>query len=137
MTEPKNNFAKQFESPLPKLIKFFTALKITAKTYRGFRVCTNTDILFCLMRENYYGIEPALLAMSMEHIIGNEETPKMREFFTEVYNDERLIIDFLNGKINRYYFARKKHLKKDKSETNNLMSTILSENGIFGLLDSL
>lgn len=128
--------ATHFSSPLPKLVRFYTALKITSQLYRPQR-STPTDILFMLLREGYYDIRSENFMAAIGHAIGDGETDKMREFFTEVYNDEQLIIDWLNKKINQYYFAKKKKLKNGKDETWHIVNAIMQENGVFGLLDTL
>lgn len=62
---------------------------------------------------------------------------EMREFFIDVYNDEQLMIDFLNGEISSRYFSKIKKSSKTEGETDALMNKIFSDNDVFGMIDDL
>ena len=62
---------------------------------------------------------------------------EMREFFIDVYNDEQLLLDFLNGEISSRYFSKIKSSSKTEDETDALMNAIFSDNKTFGMLDDL
>lgn len=62
---------------------------------------------------------------------------EMREFFIDVYNDEQLLLDFLNGEISSRYFSKIKKSSKTENETDAIMGDIFRNNKVFGILDDL
>ena len=62
---------------------------------------------------------------------------EMREFFIDAYNDEQLLVDYLNGEISVRYFSKVKNTSKTENETNALMTAIFSDNKTFGMLDNM
>lgn len=62
---------------------------------------------------------------------------EMREFFIDVYNDEQLLLDFLNGEISSRYFSKIKKSSKTENETDAVLNNIFTNNNVFGMLDDL
>ena len=62
---------------------------------------------------------------------------EMREFFIDVYNDEQLILDFLNGEISSRYFSKIKKSSRTENEADAIMGDIFRNNKVFGILDDL
>ena len=125
-----------FAKPLPKLVKLMTALRITSKTYCRGRF--NLPSVFFALNHNY---DEKLTTHQMNAIGGTsyrrETAYEMREFFIDVYNDEQLLLDFLNGEISSRYFSKIKSSSKTEDETDALMNAIFSDNKTFGMLDDL
>ena len=55
----------------------------------------------------------------------------------DAYNDEQLLVDYLNGEISVRYFSKVKNTSKTENETNALMTAIFSDNKTFGMLDNM
>ena len=126
----------EFTAPLPKLLRFFTALRITANLYRPKNRANAADILFLMLNQDeYMGVRPDLVMAATGHALSVEEMSLVREFFTDVYGDEQLILDWLNGKINKFYFSKKKSLNKDRWKNNDVFNAIMEDNKLFGLLE--
>lgn len=125
-----------FAKPLPKSVKLMTALKITSKTYCRDRF--NLPSVFFALNHNY---DDHLTTVQMNAVCGTSYSRKtayeMREFFIEVYNDEELILDFLNGEISSRYFSKIKKSSKTENETDAIMGDIFRNNKVFGILDDL
>ena len=125
-----------FAKPLPKSVKLMTALKITSKTYCRGRF--NLPSVFFALNHNY---DNYLTTHQMNAVCGTSYSRKtayeMREFFIDVYNDEQLLLDFLNGEISSRYFSKIKSSSKTEDETDALMNAIFSDNKTFGMLDDL
>ena len=125
-----------FAKPLPKSVKLMTALKITSKTYCRDRF--NLPSVFFALNHNY---DDYLTTHQMNAVCGTSYSRKtayeMREFFIDVYNDEQLLLDFLNGEISSRYFSKIKSSSKTEDETDALMNAIFSDNKTFGMLDDL
>ena len=140
MKSSKKSVAKkydmEFTSPLPKLLRFFTALRITANLYRPKSRANAADILFLMLnQEEYMGVRADLVMAATGHALSVEEMALVREFFTEVYGDEQLILDWLNGKINKFYFSQKKTLNMDRWKNKDVFNAIMDDNKLFGLLE--
>ena len=125
-----------FAKPLPKSVKLMTALKITSKTYCRGRF--NLPSVFFALNHNY---DEKLTTHQMNAIGGTsyrrETAYEMREFFIDVYNDEQLLLDFLNGEISSRYFSKIKKSSKTENETDAIMGDIFRNNKVFGILDDL
>lgn len=125
-----------FAKPLPKSVKLMTALKITSKTYCRDRF--NLPSVFFALNHNY---DDYLTTHQMNAVCGTSYSRKtayeMREFFIDIYNDEQLLLDFLNGEISSRYFSKVKKSSKTEDETDALMNAIFSDNKTFGMLDDL
>ena len=125
-----------FAKPLPKSVKLMTALKITSKTYCRDRF--NLPSVFFALNHNY---DDYLTTHQMNAVCGTSYSRKtayeMREFFIDVYNDEQLLLDFLNGEISSRYFSKIKSSSKTEDETDALMNAIFSDNKTFGMRDDL
>ena len=125
-----------FAKPLPKSVKLMTALKITSKTYC--RDKFNLPSVFFALNHDY---DDYLTTHQMNAVCATsysrETAYKMREFFIDVYNDEQLLLDFLNGEISSRYFSQLKSTSKTENETDVLMNAIFSDNKTFGMLDDL
>ena len=125
-----------FAKPIPKSVRLMTALKITSKTYCRNRV--NLPSVFFALHHNY---DEKLTAHQMNAVCGTSFSRKtayaMREFFIDVYNDEQLILDFLNGAISSRYFSQIKKTTNTEDATDAIMKNILSNNDVFGMLDDL
>lgn len=125
-----------FAKPLPKSVKLMTALKITSKTYCRDRF--NLPSVFFALNNNY---DDHLTTNQMNAVCGTSYSRKtayeMREFFIDVYNDEQLILDFLNGEISSRYFSKIKKSSKTENETDAIMGDIFRNNKVFGILDDL
>ena len=125
-----------FAKPIPKSVRLMTALKITSKTYCRNRV--NLPSVFFALHHNY---DEKLTTHQMNAVCGTSFSRKtayaMREFFIDVYNDEQLILDFLNGAISSRYFSQIKKAKNKENETDAIMSDIFNNNDVFGMLDDL
>ena len=125
-----------FAKPIPKSVRLMTALKITSKTYCRNRV--NLPSVFFALHHNY---DEKLTTYQMNAVCGTSFSRKtayaMREFFIDVYNDEQLILDFLNGAISSRYFSQIKKAKNKENETDAIMSDIFNNNDVFGMLDDL
>lgn len=125
-----------FAKPLPKSVKLMTALKITSKTYCRDRF--NLPSVFFALNHNY---DDHLTTNQMNAVCGTSYSRKtayeMREFFIDVYNDEQLILDFLNGEISSRYFSKIKKSSKTENETDAIMGDIFRNNKVFGILDDL
>ena len=125
-----------FAKPLPKLVKLMTALRITSKTYCRGRF--NLPSVFFALNHNY---DEKLTTHQMNAIGGTsyrrETAYEMREFFIDAYNDEQLLVDYLNGEISVRYFSKVKNTSKTENETDALMTAIFSDNKTFGMLDNM
>ena len=125
-----------FAKPLPKSVKLMTALKITSKTYCRGRF--NLPSVFFALNHNY---DDYLTTHQMNAVCGTSYSRKtayeMREFFIDAYNDEQLLVDYLNGEISVRYFSKVKNTSKTENETNALMTAIFSDNKTFGMLDNM
>lgn len=125
---------KHFAKPLPLILRFFTALKITAQIYRPNRL-TPTDLLYHLLEEQENdNICPVSKMVATGSAFSQETKHKIKQHFTEIYQDETLIVDWLNKKVNKYYFSRKKNANKNTDEAQKTFETILQQNGVYGLL---
>ena len=125
-----------FAKPLPKSVKLMTALKITSKTYCRGRF--NLPSVFFALNHNY---DNYLTTHQMNAVCGTSYSRKtayeMREFFIDAYNDEQLLVDYLNGEISVRYFSKVKNTSKTENETDALMTAIFSDNKTFGMLDNM
>lgn len=125
-----------FAKPLPKLVKLMTALKITSKTYCRDRF--NLPSVFFALNHNY---DDNLTTNQMNAVCATSYSRKtayeMREFFIDIYNDEQLILDFLNGEISSRYFSKIKKSSKTENETDAIIGDIFRNNKVFGILDEL
>ena len=125
-----------FAKPIPKSVKLMTALKITSKTYCRGRF--NLPSVFFALNHNY---DNYLTTHQMNAVCGTSYSRKtayeMREFFIDAYNDEQLLVDYLNGEISVRYFSKVKNTSKTENETNALMTAIFSDNKTFGMLDNM
>ena len=125
-----------FAKPIPKSVKLMTALKITSKTYCRGRF--NLPSVFFALNHNY---DDYLTTHQMNAVCGTSYSRKtayeMREFFIDAYNDEQLLVDYLNGEISVRYFSKVKNTSKTENETNALMTAIFSDNKTFGMLDDM
>lgn len=125
-----------FAKPIPKSVKLMTALKITSKTYCRGRF--NLPSVFFALNHNY---DDYLTTHQMNAVCGTSYSRKtayeMREFFIDAYNDEQLLVDYLNGEISVRYFSKVKNTSKTENETNALMTAIFSDNKTFGMLDNM
>ena len=125
-----------FAKPIPKSVKLMTALKITSKTYCRGRF--NLPSVFFALNHNY---DDYLTTHQMNAVCGTSYSRKtayeMREFFIDAYNDEQLLVDYLNGEIRVRYFSKVKNTSKTENETNALMTAIFSDNKTFGMLDNM
>ena len=125
-----------FAKPIPKSVKLMTALKITSKTYCRGRF--NLPSVFFALNHNY---DDYLTTHQMNAVCGTSYSRKtayeMREFFIDAYNDEQLLVDYLNGEISVRYFSKVKNTSKTENETNALMTAIFSDNNTFGMLDNM
>lgn len=125
-----------FAKPLPKSVKLMAALKITSKTYC--RDKFNLPSVFFALNHDY---DNYLTTHQMNAVCATsysrETAYKMREFFIDTYNDEQLLLDFLNGEISSRYFSKLKKSSKTEDETDALMNAIFSDNKTFGMLDDL
>lgn len=125
-----------FAKPIPKSVKLMTALKITSKTYCRGRF--NLPSVFFALNHNY---NDYLTTHQMNAVCGTSYSRKtayeMREFFIDAYNDEQLLVDYLNGEISVRYFSKVKNTSKTENETNALMTAIFSDNKTFGMLDNM
>ena len=125
-----------FAKPLPKSVKLMTALKITSKTYCRDRF--NLPSVFFALNHDY---DDKLTTVQMNAVCGTSYSRKtayeMREFFIDIYNDEQLILDFLNGEISSRYFSKIKKSSKTENETDAIMGDIFRNNKVFGILDDL
>ena len=81
------------------------------------------------------GVRADLVMAATGHALSVEEMALVREFFTEVYGDEQLILDWLNGKINKFYFSQKKTLNMDRWKNKDVFNAIMDDNKLFGLLE--
>ena len=125
-----------FAKPIPKSVKLMTALKITSKTYCRGRF--NLPSVFFALNHNY---DNYLTTHQMNAVCGTSYSRKtayeMREFFIDAYNDEQLLVDYLNGEISVRYFSKVKNTSKTENETDALMTAIFSDNKTFGMLDNM
>lgn len=125
-----------FAKPIPKSVKLMTALKITSKTYCRGRF--NLPSVFFALNHNY---DDYLTTHQMNAVCGTSYSRKtayeMREFFIDAYNDEQLLVDYLNGEISVRYFSKVKNTSKTENDTNALMTAIFSDNKTFGMLDNM
>ena len=125
-----------FAKPIPKLVKLMTALKITSKTYC--RDKFNLPSVFFALNHNYNN---RLTTHQMNAVCGTSYSRKtayeMREFFIDIYNDEQLLLDFLNGKISSRYFSKVKKYSQTENETDAILTNIFNNNDVFGMLDSM
>lgn len=62
---------------------------------------------------------------------------EMREFFIDIYNDEQLLLDFLNGEISSRYFSKVKKYSQTENETDAILTNIFNNNDVFGMLDNI
>lgn len=122
-----------FAKPLSRSAKFITALRITSATFMNRRY-NIPAVLFVICYD--FGEElNGYQKMAIADIVLSEETAyELKEFFIDIYNNEDLLLDFLNGKISKYYFSRKKQRYKSKEETDSIVSTIINENILNSLL---
>lgn len=125
-----------FAKPLPKLVKLMTALRITSKTYCRGRF--NLPSVFFALNHNY---DEGLTTHQMNAIGGTSYSRKtayeMREFFIDIYNDEQLILDFLNKEISERYFSKLKEKAYTEQETDVLINVIFDDNDMFGLINEM
>ena len=125
-----------FAKPIPKLVKLMTALKITSKTYC--RDKFNLPSVFFALNHNY---DNRLTTHQMNTVCGTSYSRKtayeMREFFIDIYNDEQLLLDFLNGEISSRYFSKVKKSSKTEDETDAILTNIFNNNDVFGMLDNM
>ena len=125
-----------FAKPIPKSVRLMTALKITSKTYC--RDKFNLPSVFFALNHDY---DNYLTTHQMNAVCATsysrETAYKMREFFIDTYNDEQLLLDFLNGEISSRYLSKLKSSSKTEDETDALMNVIFSDNKTFGMLEDL
>ena len=125
-----------FAKPIPKLVKLMTALKITSKTYC--RDKFNLPSVFFALNHNY---DNRLTTHQMKAVCGTSYSRKtayeMREFFIDIYNDEQLLLDFLNGEISSRYFSKVKKYSQTENETDAILTNIFNNNDVFGMLDNM
>lgn len=123
----KNLFAN---SDLTPSVRFITALKITAKKY-----CNNnfnaTAILFGIMGD-YHNVNKALTGYKRNAVadiaFSEEKCHHLRSFILEIYNDDQLLLDFLNDKITLRSISINKVKARDKDEVINITKDIINTN---------
>lgn len=123
MVDIKNKlFAK--EDLLPE-IRLVTALKIVSKKFchRNFNA---PAILFTLLWD--FEIE---MASDMRMIISDlafsrEKSHEIKEMFIKMYNDDDILLDYLNKKISDRFFVRAKKKETTEDEANASVKAIIN-----------
>jgi len=126
MNAHKNLFAK---SNLTKSVRFITALKITAKKFCNGNYNASA-ILFAIMGD----FESANKSMSgyqrnavADIAFSESKCELLRQFFTEIYNNDETLLDFLNDKITVRSLSINKPRKRTKEEVMDFSKEIIND----------
>lgn len=134
--EKKYDFTK---TPLSKIHRFFITLKMM-KAIMGTKY-TTPIILYIIMsdlyeEENDIGLSLEKAIMGFDYKKNNVE--EIKEHFLRIYNNDTLIEDYMNKKINNQYISMmkaninkiKNSNKSSKKKVDETISTIILESGI-------
>lgn len=124
---------KYFAKPLDKWDRFYTTIKIIAGYFPQLRPFT---VLYYLMatsdRVSYNNVKKEALTVLK---VGINTREQIKTLFLKIYNDEDLILDYLNKKITRRYFLKNKEMKTTPSaEADKEVSAIMDDLGLFNVL---
>ena len=126
MDAHKNLFAK---TNLTKSVRFITALKITAKKFCNGNF-NAAAILFGIMGD----FEQANASLSgyqrnavADIAFSESKCELLRDFFTDIYNDDHTLLDFLNDKITVRSLSINKPRKRTKVEAMDFSKDIIND----------
>lgn len=128
---------KYFTKPLDKQARFIAALRITSVAYinKGIHL---PSVLFALL----YDYDQDNLNSYQKNIIANTTLAKdlaydLREYFVKTYNDEDVLLDYLNKRVSKNYFSKLKERNKGKDEVDTAVKAIFNDVDSVGLIQNL
>lgn len=128
---------KYFTKPLDKQARFIAALRITSVAYinKGVHL---PSVLFALL----YDYDQDNLNSYQKNIIANTTLAKdlaydLREYFVKTYNDEDVLLDYLNKRVSKNYFSKLKERNKGKDEVDTAVKAIINDVDSVGLIQNL
>lgn len=128
---------KYFAKPLSKPERFITALRVTSIAYMNKNV-NIPSVMFALLydyeKDERTGYQKNTLCNTS---VSKETAYELREYFVKMYEDEDLLIDYLNERVTKNYFGKLKRTHKDKDETEALIKSIFNEGDEMGLMKNL
>lgn len=119
------------------MVRVITAFKITGLALYDGKM-PHLDFLFWF----HYDFEKNPLTTEQKRVLLRDRLTErsvleIKEYFLKIYNDEQLIVDFLNKKITKYYFTEKRRLTKSKDDINNNIKEIMDNTELFDLIGGL
>lgn len=116
MEDFKNKlFAKE---DLHHSVRLITAIKIVSKKFchRNFNA---PAIIFTLIHDNSNSLSMEKKLGIGDIMFGQEKAHEIKEMFIKMYNDDSILLDYLNKKITDRFFvrAKKNAITKDEADT--------------------
>lgn len=124
----KNLFAKEH---LTKAVKICTALKIVSKKFLNGNY-NAPAILFALLDDWDNNLSSIQKSTVSNCYLSKETAHEAMEMFLMIYNDDSLILDFLNKHISERYFRRVRKTENNYDEVQASVSAIIN-NGFLGM----
>ncbi|WP_374440610.1 hypothetical protein [Epilithonimonas sp.] len=128
MVNQKDLFAKEH---LTKAVKIVTALKIVSKKF-----CNGNynapSILFAFLNDYKNELNSIQRSAVGNAYLSKDTAHEAMEMFEKIYNDESLILDYLNKDISERYFRRIRKREKNFDEVQASVSAIIN-NGFLGM----
>lgn len=128
----KNTFAK---NNLTKSVRFITAIKITSKKYCNDKF-NAPSILFAIMGD-FENVNQSLTGYQRnavsDIVFSKEKCDLIREFFVDIYNNDDVLLDFLNKKITTRSISLNRKLNKNKEDVLDSAKEIINEDLIYNL----
>lgn len=116
---------KEFAKPLNLQVRFMTALRITAnRFYTDYPVIS---VFMALLNEPLEN-EDYGFSHNINQYLTKDRYHEARCYFLEIYNDEDMIVSYLNKEITLKYFRRKPKKNMEKDMINRSVRNIINSN---------
>ena len=116
---------KWFATPLPKSVRFVTALQLTALHFSNSKQNVNR-ILMYLMGIGDEDLSDKQFQLLLYYKVNPDKVRLMKEFFAELYHNETEICAYLNKEISKRYFKRNR--KPGEDDVDVIVRNIVNEN---------
>lgn len=111
-----------FATPLPKSVRFTTALQITAIKFTASKLSIH-KILMIVMNDEGIVTEQYKIVAGAPYT--KDRVEQIKNFFVETYKNEDEIIAFLNREISKRYFQRNR--QKGETPVDTSLKNIVNE----------
>lgn len=126
---------KYFAKPLDKWDRFYTTIRMISSLFPEFGL-RPFFILYYLMNMDDSSHNNIMYEAITPKKAGVNTRKKIRALFVKIYNNEDLIVDYLNKKITKRYLNQNRETKVEISrQADREVSAIMDDLGLFDVIE--